>query len=36
MSTRRLVTEHRADGKAIVVSDSEVAPRTISFLPGSA
>ena len=35
MPTRRLVTGHSAEGKAIVAGDAEITPLTISFLPGS-
>ncbi len=35
MPTRRLVTGHSAEGKAVVAGDAEITPLTISFLPGS-
>lgn len=34
MSIRRVVTGHSLDGKAIVASDSAVAPVTIALRPG--
>ena len=34
MKIRQVVTGHTADGKAIVASDREVAPITVSLLPG--
>lgn len=36
MNIRRVVTGHNADGKATVVSDTEVASTTVNQLPGSA
>jgi len=34
MKTRRVVTGHSADGKAVVASDQEVEPVTLDLLPG--
>src|SRR3954466_6100336 len=35
MDVRRVVSGHDATGKAIVVSDEQVAPVTLALLPGS-
>ena len=35
MDIRRVVTGHDADGKAVFVSDEQVAPVTLTLLPGS-
>jgi mannose-6-phosphate isomerase-like protein (cupin superfamily) len=35
MAVRRVVTGHDAAGKAVFVSDDEVAPVTLGLLPGS-
>jgi mannose-6-phosphate isomerase-like protein (cupin superfamily) len=35
MNVRRVVTGHDADGKAVFVGDEDVAPVTLSVLPGS-
>jgi mannose-6-phosphate isomerase-like protein (cupin superfamily) len=35
MDVRRVVTGHDADGKAVFVSDTTVAPVTLALLPGS-
>ena len=35
MDVRRVVTGHDADGKAVFVSDTAVAPVTLALLPGS-
>ena len=34
MNVRRVVTGHNAEGKAVVASDEEVEPVTVSLLPG--
>ena len=34
MKIRRVVTGHTPDGKAVVASDTEVDPITVSLLPG--
>jgi mannose-6-phosphate isomerase-like protein (cupin superfamily) len=34
MNVRRVVTGHDADGRAVFASDEEVAPITLSLLPG--
>ncbi len=35
MNVRRVVTGHDGEGKAVFVTDEEVAPITLSLLPGS-
>jgi mannose-6-phosphate isomerase-like protein (cupin superfamily) len=35
MDVRRVVTGHDADGKAVFVSDEQVAPVTLALLPGN-